>query len=318
VVPTGDIVLESTPNGAGGVFYEEWQRAEETGYRRHFYPWWYDPSYAMEPDGAFAPLTEAETELMVKEKLSIEQIAWRRKQWSAFRGKAKQEYAEDAVTCFLTSGECAFDIASVEQRLLGTSEPYQLRDNGNLMVWFPPKPRKEYVIGVDPAGGGTDGDYSCAQVIERSSGMQCAELHGHWNPVELAHRVAALGREYNTALMAVERNNHGHAVLAHLRMMRYPRIFADQDKNDGWLTTVASKPPMIENLVAMLAEKPEAFRSERLLNECRTFVRNRAGQSGATGGAHDDCVIAFGIALAVRASEAGKGAKQEIELSVLK
>jgi len=27
----GEIVLESTPNGAGGIFYEEWQRAGETG-----------------------------------------------------------------------------------------------------------------------------------------------------------------------------------------------------------------------------------------------------------------------------------------------
>ena len=34
----GEIVLESTPNGAGGIFYEEWQRAEETGYARHFFP----------------------------------------------------------------------------------------------------------------------------------------------------------------------------------------------------------------------------------------------------------------------------------------
>ena len=38
--PDGEIVLESTPNGAGGLFYEEWQRAEETGYTRHFFPWW--------------------------------------------------------------------------------------------------------------------------------------------------------------------------------------------------------------------------------------------------------------------------------------
>ena len=28
VVPEGEIVLESTPNGAAGVFYEEWQKAE--------------------------------------------------------------------------------------------------------------------------------------------------------------------------------------------------------------------------------------------------------------------------------------------------
>ena len=44
----GEIVLESTPNGAGGVFYEEWQRAEETGYTRHFFPWWYEDEYRVE------------------------------------------------------------------------------------------------------------------------------------------------------------------------------------------------------------------------------------------------------------------------------
>ena len=42
VVPGGEIVLESTANGAGGLFYEEWQRAEETGYTQHFFPWWFD------------------------------------------------------------------------------------------------------------------------------------------------------------------------------------------------------------------------------------------------------------------------------------
>ena len=41
---------------------------------------------------------------------------------------------------------------------------------------------KQYIIGVDPAGGGCDGDYACAQVIERSTGLQCAELHGHFTP----------------------------------------------------------------------------------------------------------------------------------------
>ena len=45
VPPGGEIVLESTPNGAAGAFYAEWQRAEETGYERHFFPWWWEPSY---------------------------------------------------------------------------------------------------------------------------------------------------------------------------------------------------------------------------------------------------------------------------------
>jgi len=69
-------------------------------------------------------------------------------------------------------------------------------------------------MGVDPAGGGSDGDFACAQVIERASGMQCAELQGHFPPSELAARVALIARDYNQALVAVERNNHGHAVLS--------------------------------------------------------------------------------------------------------
>ena len=42
VPPDGEVVLESTPNGAGGCFYEEWQKAEEKGYTRHFLPWWWE------------------------------------------------------------------------------------------------------------------------------------------------------------------------------------------------------------------------------------------------------------------------------------
>ena len=38
VPQSGEVVIESTPNGAGGPFYEEWQRAEETGYTQAFLP----------------------------------------------------------------------------------------------------------------------------------------------------------------------------------------------------------------------------------------------------------------------------------------
>src|SRR5207302_6603685 len=66
---------------------------------------------------------------------------------------------------------------------------------------------------------GSEGDYSCAQVIDRATGLQCAELRGHFPPQELARRAAALAAEYNHALLIIERNNHGHGVLAHLQNM---------------------------------------------------------------------------------------------------
>jgi hypothetical protein len=316
VVPGGDIVLESTANGAGGLFYEEWQRAGDTGYTRHFFPWWLDAAYVVEPPANFLPFTEEEAELAEMNGLKPEQIAWRRKQWASLRGLAVQEYAEDPVSCFRASGECVFDLEAVERALRNSGEPVEVRDNQRLRIWLPTQPGREYVIGVDPAGGGAEGDYSCAEVIDRRLGTQCAELHGHWPPRELAQKLVDLGKEYNTALLAVERNNHGHGVLACLRTLEYPCVFV-QKGQDGWLTSAVSRPAMIENLSSVLMEEPERFRSPRLLNECRTFVRYADGNTGAAPGTHDDCVMALAIAWAVRMAEAGRGVKQPMEFDSL-
>ena len=302
VVPGGDIVLESTPNGAGGLFYEEWQRAQDTGYTRHFFPWWFDAAYVLKPGANFLPLTEEEEAL----KLSDGQIAWRRKQWASLRGLAVQEFAEDPISCFRASGECFFDLKAVDEALNGSLDPLETRDNERVKIWLPAQPGREYVIGADPAGGGVDGDYSCGEVIDRELGRQCAELHGHWSPREFARRLADLGKEYNRALLAVESNNHGHAVLVCLEKPEYANVFR-QDEKDGWLTTAANRPGMMENLSSALIAGPRLFRSERLLNECRTFVRLANGNSGAAPGTHDDSVIAMAIAWAVRKEEAGRG-----------
>jgi len=312
VVPGGEIVLESTPNGAGGLFYEEWQRADETGYTRHFYPWWFEESYTAPAGESILPLTSEEEELAEIHGLTLGQIAWRRVQWASLRGLASQEYAEDAVSCFRASGECVFDQAAVEQALHSSSEPVETRDNHRLMIWLPPQAGREYVMGVDPAGGGAEGDYSCAQVIDRRLGTQCAELHGHYPPRELAQKLAEVGKEYNLALIAVEKNNHGHGVLAYLRMLEYPHVFT-QKGQDGWLTSAVTRPAMIENLAAALVEEALLFRSPRLLNECRTFVRYADGNTGAAVGTHDDCVMALAIAWAVRAAEAGRGRRVQME-----
>jgi hypothetical protein len=311
VVPGGEIVLESTPNGAGGLFYQEWQRAIETEYTRHFFPWWFESSYKRKPGKGLAAFTAEEQELVERQGLTREQIAWRRIQWSSLRALAAQEFSEDPVSCFRSSGECVFDQEAVERALKTTGDPVEMRDNRRLMIWLPPQAGREYVMGVDPAGGGADGDYSCAQVIDRKLGTQCAELVGHYPPRELAQKLLVVGKEYNFALAAVEKNNHGHAVLAYLRMKEYPNVFAQRGQ-DGWLTSAVSRPAMIENLAAALVEEAGLFRSARLLSEFRTFVRFGDGKTGAAPGTHDDCVIALAIAWAVRAAEVGRGSRLDV------
>jgi len=298
----GDIVLESTPNGAGGVFYEEWQHAKETGYTRHFFPWWFDDEYRDSSGTSnIRPLTPEEEELVVRAGLSDEQIAWRRTNRAQLRKLAAQEYAEDPVSCFLASGECIFELEAIDRALESAPKPALVRENGRLTVWLQARRERHYVIGVDPAGGGTEGDYACAEVIDRQTAMQCAELHGHYSPRELAMKLIELARTYNGALLVVERNNHGYGVLANLRAEGYEKIFCDGGQ-DGWLTSAVTKPAMIENLAAILSIKPQLFQSERLLAECRTFIRRTDGGSESNSGSHDDCVMAMAIALAGRAA----------------
>ena len=318
MTPDGEIVLESTPNGAYGMFYNEWQKADETGYSKHFFPWWYESNYrgGMIP-GAVQPLTEEERALVERCGLKEEQIAWRRNQWKTLQSLAAQEYAEDASSCFLVSGECVFEMDAIAKAVSGAGAAGRVEDNGRLHIWLPPQKGKSYVMGVDTAGGGSDGDYACAEVIERVTGMQCAELHGHFPPYELARRVADLGRTYEGALIAVERNNHGHAVLAHLSHSRCKNLY-ETGGQLGWLTSAATRPSMIENMAAMLTVSPELFSSPRLLDECRTFVRRVDGSACAADGAHDDCVMAMAIALAVRQEDAGRKLKrQRLEIGSL-
>ena len=311
VPPDGEIVLESTPNGAGGVFYEEWQRADETGLTRHFFPWWYEKSY-IAPNPAEG-LTEEERELMARAGLNARHIAWRRTNRSSLRQLSPQEFAEDPRSCFLASGECVFELEAVTRRLEASPPLFEDRDNQRLLTWWPPLKTRLYVIGVDPAGGGTGGDYSAVQVIDQATAMQCAELQGHFPPRELAKRIAELARAYNSALVVVERNNHGHAVLAYLYETEHYRNLFEQAGQLGWLTSAVTRPAMIENFVAILTSAPHLFHSPRLLGECRTFVRRPDGSTAASSGSHDDLVLAMAIALAGRKAAVGKLSRSRME-----
>ena len=298
VVPKGEIVLESTPNGAGGCFYEEWQQAAETGYVQHFFPWWLEESYKR-PARGLGELADDERALVREHNLSREQIAFRREIRRQFGKRAPQEFAEDAESCFLASGECLFDVDVIEQRLKFCDPPVETGESGRLQVWLPPVRRGKYVIGVDPAGGGPHGDYACAQIVDVENGLQCAELYGHYTPKELGERVAALGWRYNHATIAVERMNHGYGVLAQLReVLRYEKIYRAKGQ-DGWDTNSLTRAEMVNWLVTAFEQRPGIFQSERLLRECRAFVRRADGSGEAAPGAHDDAVMAMAIALAV-------------------
>ena len=113
LAPDAEMILESTPDGVGGCFYDEWQKAAETGIVRHFFPWWMERRYRSAPVGAES-LTEEESELMARHGLDLEQIGFRRQIRANFRGLARQEYAEDEESCFRASGDSVFELEAIE------------------------------------------------------------------------------------------------------------------------------------------------------------------------------------------------------------
>jgi hypothetical protein len=308
MAPGAELILESTPDGVGGCFHEEWQKAQETGMVRHFFPWWMERRYRAKAVDE-ASLSEEERDLVARKRLDLQQIGFRRQIRANFRGLARQEYAENELSCFLASGDSVFELTSIEARLMTALEPMELRRNGELEVWLPPVKGKAYLVAVDPAGGGSEGDYSAAQVLELETGLQCAEFAGHVGGLELAKLVTALAAEYNQAWLVVERNNHGGGVLALIETVcGYGRIYR-QGGQAGWLTTSLSRPAALGRLDAGLVERPECFQSRRLLAECRSFVRLPDGRSGARPGTHDDRVMAMAIGLAARAELLGKSSR---------
>jgi hypothetical protein len=311
LVPGGEMVIESTPNGAYGCFYEEWMQAGEKGVVKHFFPWWMEEGYVS------APVTDPrddELALMREHGLTPAQIGFRRGLEASYGGLRTQEFAEDAELCFRATGECCFDMEAVERRLAAVQEPVETRRGGRLWIWLPPLPEKEYIVAVDSAGGGPEGDFAAVQVIDLATGVQCAELQQRLGTLELARIAASLGREYGgpgcVALLAVERNNHGSGVLAYLDAVeQYARVYG-QAGVAGWLTSAGSKPAMVSRMGALLLESPGLFLSRRLLEECRTFVSYPGGRTGAAGGAHDDCLMAMALGQAVRAERMQTGPRR--------
>jgi hypothetical protein len=73
---------------------------------------------------------------------------------------------------------------------------------------------------------------------------------------------------------------------------------------------VLSRPAILGDLEGALVQEPRRFVSERLLRECRCFVRLENGRLEAKAGEHDDLVLAMAIALQARKKALASGKKR--------
>ena len=148
-VPDADgteVIWESTANGVGNFFHEQWKLAEKglSEFQAIFVPWFWQSEYkkALPDDVAFS---DDEMTLAEIYKLSAEQLFWRRMKIAELTtdgvdgGKAfKQEYPMNAAEAFQVSGGDGL----IQSNACMAARQNKVNGSGPL------------IVGVDPSRGG--------------------------------------------------------------------------------------------------------------------------------------------------------------------
>jgi hypothetical protein len=189
------------------------------------------------------------------------------------------------------------------------AELMRFRD-GVIEVYERPHPEGKYAIGVDTATG-RGSDFTSADVIDLGSGASVAHLHAKMEAPRAAVQLHYLGKWFNYAKIAIERQGgYGEALIIALRdgnqnLPAYGNLYKHKK------FTNANKPvteeygiPMASNRAALLGELKAKIR-ERLfpwlgaghVDELGTFVYAETNPSPrAQDGCNDDRVMSLAIA----------------------
>ncbi|MBB6672616.1 phage terminase large subunit family protein [Cohnella nanjingensis] len=314
--PNTMVVLESTANGVGGYFYDEWQRAKkgESDFVPLFFAWFEEPNYEMDVPEGFEP---DETERMLMQRfpdITHRKLVWRR--WCIKNNCGgdpelfKQEYPSDDMEAFLVSGRPRFDtqalteyMSQVKPGMVGNLEPsFVQQPGGYLEVWKLPSRTKEYFIGADVARGLAHGDYSAAVVMDEDYDV-AALWHGHIDPDLFAQELAKLGNYYHEAVIAIEENNHGLSVINKIKdnyYNLYKRVNVNKATDEtreelGWFTSEQTKRLAVDHLASLIRERRIGVSSRLMIEEMFTYVRDDKGATNAQEGSYDDTVMAAAI-----------------------
>ena len=297
VPATGEVVIESTANGVGGLFYNDVQAARErrTDYRFHFFPWWQHRKYRLDPPDGFMPAARDHWEEKLRRVgCDNAQIAWWRSKVDDPKvglERSLAEYPIDADTCFRASGDAWFEASVLDKLVPLIREPVRLapivyggQRFADARVYAHPVPGRQYVVFGDVAEG-VAGDGSSAHVLDRVTGETAATW---WSdstePGDFGTVLCVLGWLYNKAQVAPERNNHGHVTVERLvKTHRYGNLFRHDDGRYGWNTNAATRPILWDDLAHAIRDGAAWTPDAATLAECRTLIRDEDGKPRARG-----------------------------------
>ena len=240
--PDTVIVLESTANGVGDYFHDEWLRAlmERSDKVPVFVPWHEIGIYTLpvdDPVTLWEQLDDYERELWT-DNCTLEQINWYHNKRKEYRTHQLMmaEYPSNASEAFTASGNNPFareHLDALEEGCRqdplvigeiqadgpsGVDAKRNIRiikaSNGLLRVWEMPEAsmpvKTRYMVVVDVGGRAESSDYSVIAVWRiRCNGRPAAivaQWRGHIDHDMLAWKSMQLAKFYNDALLVVECN----------------------------------------------------------------------------------------------------------------
>jgi hypothetical protein len=238
-----------------------------------------------------------------------------------------QQYPLNENDAFMLSGALYFDRDALKHYRNRTRRPsltgqfvqhgvrtldwIGLRD-GIIDVWEKPVPGRKYAIAVDTSTGRSN-DFTSGGVIDLETGAIVAELHAKIDAPRSAIQFHALGKWYNTARIAVERQGgYGEALITFLKdgskgLPPYPNLYRHTDMTKGKKPISEEygipmgpkmRPQIIDGLSAWIRERLFPWLSAGCVDELGTFAYAETNPSPrALEGCNDDRVMMLGIAV---------------------
>lgn len=295
----GNCIVISTVNGMGNWYADTYHRAVEKKNSFNII----DLKYTMHPE-------YNDPQWVKDQKANLGEKGW----------------LQEVIGSFLNSGETYISskIISNLQELVNKTEPKrkkfkkwcnttdnneQYENDGALWIWKEPKEGHDYIIGVDAAeGAGDEADNSVFEVIDSKTLEQVAEFYSNLIPPYLFAQVLnEIATYYNHALIVVESNGHGGAVLSNLQHdCHYENLhYEDTGKKAkaGIRIGLSNRSIILESMQHRLMNETLKINSRKFVKELNSFIYNVNTQKAeAKKGSHDDAIMAVCIAIYVRDS----------------
>lgn len=214
--PGTEIILESTAQGKGNIFYNLWKESIEgsSEFMPVFIPWFWSDEYR-EPVPEDFIMTEEETEYQRLYNLDREQIHWRRITTNSSALKElgfKQEYPSNPEEAFIvTGGNCIISSISVENARRCKASASGVK-----------------FIGVDPAGGdpenmGTNRDRTSI-IIRQGRVAYGLQSYQNKDTMQTVGIIVNLIKTENPDFICVDVGGLGVGIIDRLRELGYGKI----------------------------------------------------------------------------------------------